>query len=113
MSDIAVLAKEYLDLKTDIEEWEAKQDILRDQIKGLMPTFEDSETKAGIGASGEWGSVTWVKPRLTTKVDVEAAKRNLALAGVHFKVIEEAFGRATKITTGEPTIRITEPKEKK
>ena len=112
MSDIAVLAKEYLDLKTDIEEWEAKQDILRDQIKSLMPPYEDDETKAGVGVAGEWGTVTWVKPRLTTKVDVEAAKRNLALAGVHFKVIEEAFGRATKITTGEPSIRIVEAKGK-
>lgn len=103
--DIGSLAFEYLAIAAQIEDLESQQKVLKDQITGAFPVTEETLKFEGSV------KVQWVKGRRTEKVDPKAAKRGLILAGVEASVVEQAFEKATTVTTGNPYLRISDKEE--
>jgi hypothetical protein len=105
LTDPATLANEYLELARRIEDAEARQALLKENLKNLLPQ-PVVEAEAPKWTYGD-AIVQWVKGRKTTKVDTTKLRKVLVLAGVDLSIIEGAFEAATTESLGAPSLRVS------
>lgn len=101
MTDQEILVHAYLALQEKASQLESEKRILRDQIRaGLGSTLQEPGESVVYGGVGK---IEVVKGRTTTKLD----RGKLVRSGVTAAILDGA----TTTKTGEPSLRITAPKE--
>jgi hypothetical protein len=101
--DAATLAHEYIERQDKIEVLESECKLIKDALRVQLP-YEEQGIRAWKFPDTH---VEWAKGRRTEKVDTTKLRTQLVLLGVDAKVLDEAFEKATTITVGEPTIRVS------
>jgi len=97
------LTARYLENKAKIEQLEGENVLVRENLMQLLP-YDPQKTTHQLEA----GKVEWCKGRTTSKTDNVTLRRLLAMDyGVPLHVIEEVYEKATTVTVGAPSIRVT------
>jgi hypothetical protein len=104
-TDPESLAAEYLALMEGVAALEERAKLVKDNLVGLMPYTEGFKITCGPA------EVLWAKGRHSEKVDAKVLRREMVLAGYSIEVIEAMFRKATTVSVGQPTMRISKKED--
>lgn len=104
--DPGTLAHDYLDVQVKIDDLELRGKLIKDNLRQLLP-YNPEGNRAWAYADAK---VEWVKGRRAEKVDTAVLRTQLVLAGVDIAVLEAAFAKATTVSNGDPTLRVSAAK---
>jgi hypothetical protein len=100
-ADPESLAAEYLALMEGVAALEERARLVKDNLIGMMPYVDGFKITCGPA------EVLWAKGRRSEKVDPKTLRREMVLAGYPIEAIEKMFEKATTVSVGQPTMRIS------
>lgn len=105
---LETLGMEYQLLKQTINEAEIRQDEIKDELRSLLPLYDDALSPADQCWQAGPTKFQWVKGRTTNTVDNKKLRLLLIQAGVSVSVLDDVFEKATTSKTSSPSLRIVE-----